>query len=342
MTRSIRIGIPGAILPQVLSGQSVQANQEPRYCPVHSASAPERQIVNALDDRAQNQGNEHVTLTGSLHRSGVSSSVQFISELRGFLRSNEQGGKGRRLEYDFGSLRGAAAVVDEWLAESIQNDTADPGSSVRHLSDHCMVKGATGSVYRTAIPEGNAWRCWQSNGPWIGSSFPGYSKSRVEYRQLPGASNAAATWFDYDTKGNLIMKLEYDWASVPDADVPSCSVSGIVLRKTESRYWNPPGAALSVAKAADALTIGPANAIWKGEQSFRRIVGYKDVWALKAILDRSQPAKRNAVACRDYEPPLSTSHCVRDTVPSRAMRVRIGVRGGSDGASRVCSTGGLQ
>lgn len=39
-----------------------------------------------------------------------------------------------------------------------------------------------------------------------------------------------------------------------------------------------------------------AAAFLKGEQSYRKIMGYKDLWALKAILDGSQPATRQAVA----------------------------------------------
>lgn len=39
-----------------------------------------------------------------------------------------------------------------------------------------------------------------------------------------------------------------------------------------------------------------AAAFLKGERSYRKIMGYKDLWALKAILDGSQPATRQAVA----------------------------------------------
>ncbi len=153
MTRSIRIGILCAILPQLLPAQSVQANQKPRYYPVHSVISPVRQIVNALGDRVQKPGNERVILTGSLNRSGLVSTVQIIFEMPGLLRIDETGGKGRSLVYDLGSLKGNSAVDDddEGLAESIQNDTAEaflgglgPGSSVRHLGDCFKVKGETG------------------------------------------------------------------------------------------------------------------------------------------------------------------------------------------------------
>jgi len=128
----------------------------------------------------------------------------------------------------------------------------------------------TGLVYKTTAPQGNTWRCWQKNEPWIGVGTPGDSKNpylRAEYRQLPLASNAAATWFDYDKNGNLLTKREYDWLGVPSNDDPStgnpsCAVGGAVLRKTENRYWNPPGGASSVAKAADTPTIGLTNAYW--------------------------------------------------------------------------------
>jgi putative transposase len=39
-----------------------------------------------------------------------------------------------------------------------------------------------------------------------------------------------------------------------------------------------------------------AAAFLEIEKSFRKIMGYRDLWALKAILDRSQPATRQAVA----------------------------------------------
>ena len=39
-----------------------------------------------------------------------------------------------------------------------------------------------------------------------------------------------------------------------------------------------------------------AAAFLEIEKSFRKIMGYRDLWALKAILDRSQSATRQAVA----------------------------------------------
>jgi hypothetical protein len=39
-----------------------------------------------------------------------------------------------------------------------------------------------------------------------------------------------------------------------------------------------------------------AAALLEIEESFRKIMGYRDLWALKAILDGSQPATREAVA----------------------------------------------
>jgi hypothetical protein len=39
-----------------------------------------------------------------------------------------------------------------------------------------------------------------------------------------------------------------------------------------------------------------AAAFLNGQQSYRKIMGYKDLWALKAILDGSQPATQQAVA----------------------------------------------
>jgi len=39
-----------------------------------------------------------------------------------------------------------------------------------------------------------------------------------------------------------------------------------------------------------------AAAFLEGEKSFRKIMGFRDLWALKAILDGSQPATRQAVA----------------------------------------------
>jgi hypothetical protein len=39
-----------------------------------------------------------------------------------------------------------------------------------------------------------------------------------------------------------------------------------------------------------------AAAFFEMEQSFRKIMGYRDLWALRTILDGSQPATRQAVA----------------------------------------------
>jgi len=39
-----------------------------------------------------------------------------------------------------------------------------------------------------------------------------------------------------------------------------------------------------------------AAAFLEGEKKYRKIMGYRDLWALKAILEGSQPATRQAVA----------------------------------------------
>jgi hypothetical protein len=39
-----------------------------------------------------------------------------------------------------------------------------------------------------------------------------------------------------------------------------------------------------------------AAAFLETEKSYRKIMGYRDLWALKAILERSPPATRQAVA----------------------------------------------
>lgn len=168
MTTSIRIGILCALAPPCLPGQSIQANQKPRYYPVHSVISPVRQIVNALGDRVQKPGNERVILTGSLNRPGVVSTLQIIVESPGLLRIDEQGGKSRSLVYDLSGLKGAAAIDDddEGLAESIQNDTAEGflagfgrGASIRRLGDRFKVKGETGfgsevDIYEVVSPVG--------------------------------------------------------------------------------------------------------------------------------------------------------------------------------------------
>jgi hypothetical protein len=41
-----------------------------------------------------------------------------------------------------------------------------------------------------------------------------------------------------------------------------------------------------------------AAAFLEGEKKYRKIMGYRDLWALKAILDGSQPATRQAVVFR--------------------------------------------
>lgn len=71
MTTSIRIWNSVSARPAYLHGQSIQADQNPRYYPVHSVISPVRQIVNALGDRVQKPGKERVTMTGSLNRAGV-------------------------------------------------------------------------------------------------------------------------------------------------------------------------------------------------------------------------------------------------------------------------------
>jgi hypothetical protein len=40
----------------------------------------------------------------------------------------------------------------------------------------------------------------------------------------------------------------------------------------------------------------PAAAFPESEKSYRKILGYRNLWALKAILDGAQPATRQAVA----------------------------------------------
>jgi putative transposase len=60
-----------------------------------------------------------------------------------------------------------------------------------------------------------------------------------------------------------------------------------------------------------------AAAFLEGEKSFRKIMGFRDLWALKAILDGSQPATRQAVAQNNHEPPLPAFNYARDAVPIR-------------------------
>jgi hypothetical protein len=43
-------------------------------------------------------------------------------------------------------------------------------------------------------------------------------------------------------------------------------------------------------------TRSSSSALLDSEKSYRKIMGYRDLWVLKAILDRSQPATRQAVA----------------------------------------------
>lgn len=49
------------------------------------------------------------------------------------------------------------------------------------------------------------------------------------------------------------------------------------------------------------LAAGHAGALVRGrvregEKKYRKIMGYRDLWVLKTILDGSQPATRQAVA----------------------------------------------
>ncbi|MGJ5814500.1 RHS repeat domain-containing protein [Paludibaculum fermentans] len=125
---------------------------------------------------------------------------------------------------------------------------------------------SSGLVYKETTSTGNMWRCWEKNEPWIGVSAAADPKNpfvRMEFRQqLPTTSDLSETWFDYDKNGNLITKREYDWIAAPaNGNAPSCEVSGTVLRRTENKYWNPPGGA-TVAKAADPPTIGLTSAYW--------------------------------------------------------------------------------
>jgi hypothetical protein len=63
----------------------------------------------------------------------------------------------------------------------------------------------------------------------------------------------------------------------------------------------------------------PAAAFLQSEKSYRKIMGYRDLWARKAILDGLPPATRQAVAQNGHHPLRSTSHCARDTVPPRVL-----------------------
>ena len=125
----------------------------PRYFPGYSVPSPMRQIVSALGDRVQKPGNERVIVIGTLKRSGISSTLQVIRQMPGYLRIDEAGGKNRSLAFDFTPLKGSSPIdsEDEDLAESLDDDTAEsflsglaPGVSIRRLGDLFAVKGDTG------------------------------------------------------------------------------------------------------------------------------------------------------------------------------------------------------
>ena len=72
------------------------------------------------------------------------------------------------------------------------------------------------------------------------------------------------------------------WATSNLVDNPH---SGVRSRTRRVGHWRP-----------GMPARWSAAAFLEMEQSFRQIMGYRDLWALKAILDRSQPATRQAVA----------------------------------------------
>jgi RHS repeat-associated protein len=149
----------------------------------------------------------------------------------------------------------------------------DGGQTQHYFYARDAMSWNRGLVYRITEPAGNTWRCWQFNEPWIGVATtidPKNPYIKAEYRSLAGGTNpVSASVLDYDKNGNLMTRLEYSWVSTPSDD-PSCTVSGTVLRKTENRYWNPPGGAGSPVRAATAPTAGLTNAYWSYTANTKR------------------------------------------------------------------------
>jgi len=58
-----------------------------------------------------------------------------------------------------------------------------------------------------------------------------------------------------------------------------------------------------------------AAAFLATEENFRGVMGYRDLWALKAILRGKQELKRNRQWRKMLTPAVNTFNCVRATIP---------------------------
>jgi len=167
---------------------------------------------------------------------------------------------------------GSAAISQQWIYETDNTDhtvtkITGPEGEQRNSFVRENCSGCGSQKYKTILPSGaTVEQYWKENIPWVGTAGQSSQKNRylrAEYRTESGFSTATATKFDYDKNGNLTVKSEYGWGSVPRGTngVPNGDPSGTALRVTVNVYPVSPG----LADDPMPMTFGgtDANAYWR-------------------------------------------------------------------------------
>jgi RHS repeat-associated protein len=108
-----------------------------------------------------------------------------------------------------------------------------------------------------------------------------------------------------------MSKNEYDWVAAPPSGSAPCTVSDTipVLRKTENRFWNPPGGATSPTRAGVAPTIGLINAYWN-TTAYRKRDSLLETRIYAA--DETDATKAKVLTQFEYDDPNSTGNVTRE------------------------------
>jgi putative transposase len=135
-------------------------------------------------------------------------------------------------------------------------------------------QGQTGSLMRAAwkLGEKEGMAKFRQIAAWLEHDYPDAAKSLLEGLEECFTIN----------RMDVPRSLHRCLATSNVVDNPH---SGVRSRTRRVCRWRPGMAAR-----------WSAAAFLQNEKSFRKIMGYRDLWALKAILDGSQPATRQAVA----------------------------------------------